>query len=342
MCGESRTHGFETETGEVIPSSTVTSCCNTGDAMGESFRYFLYGLWRFIKALFGWLCRKMMQHVVFTSVVVALVLILFIFSAYKSGWEWTGFNSGTSQITITSTSKVNYTATVPQPSKSLWDWLQLLAVLAIPVVVGIGAALFTVQQGKVSERENKDNQRETALQAYIDKMSELLLEKNLRDSAEEDEVRKIARVRTLTILPRLDANRKGSVLQFLYESGLIDKDKRIIDMSGADLQGANLDVACLPRVDLRRANLSGADLGFAKLNETILVQADLSQTRMLCTKLHGANLSGAYLFGADLRKANLRNATGITIEELKKHAATLQGTTMPDGSKYKPDESIQP
>ena len=60
----------------------------------------------------------------------------------------------------------------------------------------------------------KDNQRETALQEYIDKMSELLLQKNLRESAEEDEVRKIARVRTLTILPRLDARRKGSVLHF--------------------------------------------------------------------------------------------------------------------------------
>ena len=32
---------------------------------------------------------------------------------------------------------------------------------------------------------------------YLDKMSELLLEKKLRDSAEEDEIRKIARVRTL-------------------------------------------------------------------------------------------------------------------------------------------------
>ena len=65
-----------------------------------------------------------------------------IFLAYWFDWDWTGFNSGTSQIkTITNTSKVNYTATISQPSKSLWDWLQLLAVLAIPIVVGIGAAM---------------------------------------------------------------------------------------------------------------------------------------------------------------------------------------------------------
>jgi hypothetical protein len=60
--------------------------------------------------------------------------------------------------------------------KTLWDWLGLLAVLAIPVVVGFGAAWFTAQQGKVSAEQNTDNQHETALQAYIDKMSELLLE----------------------------------------------------------------------------------------------------------------------------------------------------------------------
>src|SRR6266566_3327964 len=62
------------------------------------------------------------------------------------------------------------------------------------------------QQGKVSDREHTDNQRETALQAYIDTMSELLLHEKLRDSAEEDEVRKIAHVRTLTILPRLNTS----------------------------------------------------------------------------------------------------------------------------------------
>ena len=84
---------------------------------------------------------------------------------------------------------------------------------------GFWAVWFTTRQGKVADAENTDNQHETALQAYIDKMSELLLEKNLRNSAKEDEVSKIARVRTLTILPLLDGNRKSSLLKFLYETG---------------------------------------------------------------------------------------------------------------------------
>jgi hypothetical protein len=75
-----------------------------------------------------------------------------------------------------------------QADKTLWDWLGLLSALAVPIVVGFGVAWFTSQQSKVSDRENKDNQKEALLQAYIDKMSELLLEKNLRGSEEEDEM----------------------------------------------------------------------------------------------------------------------------------------------------------
>ncbi len=108
--------------------------------------------------------------------------------------------------------------------KTLWDWLQLLI---IPAVLAIGGYLFTFtisrNERKAADTHNQtereiaqDNQREAALQEYIDKMSELLLHEKLRESQPGDEVRKIARVRTLTVLPRLDGERKRSVLQFLH------------------------------------------------------------------------------------------------------------------------------
>ena len=103
-------------------------------------------------------------------------------------------------------------------------------------------------------------------------------------SDEDAEVRKIARVRTLTVLRRLDGLRKGSVLQFLHESGLIDKGKRIIDLRGAHLGGANLDHA-----DLRSASLRDADLAE--------------------TYLFGAHLAGAYIIPEQL-------ATAIEEEEV--------------------------
>ena len=41
----------------------------------------------------------------------------------------------------------------------------------------------------------------------------------------DEDVRAVARARTLTALTRLDGERKRSVLQFLYESGLISKGR---------------------------------------------------------------------------------------------------------------------
>src|SRR6266571_3086437 len=86
-----------------------------------------------------------------TILVVGIILIVaigLIIIGYR--FDWTGFNGNS------------------KSGKTLWDWLNLLGVLAVPVVVGFGAVWFTTRQGKVADAENKDNQRETALQAYID------------------------------------------------------------------------------------------------------------------------------------------------------------------------------
>src|SRR5215471_21737181 len=90
--------------------------------------------------------EQIKQHPVVTVLIALLVVVvvMVIYGGYEFHWDWTGFNS---------------------PSKTLWDWLQLLGVLAVPVVVGFGAIWFTIRQGKVADAENKDNQRETALQA---------------------------------------------------------------------------------------------------------------------------------------------------------------------------------
>src|SRR2546423_5242968 len=148
--------------------------------------------------------------------------------------------------------------------KTLWDWLQLLI---IPVVLAVGGYVFNYTTTRAEQRNTQvrdqneqsiasDNQREAALQSYIDNMSELLLHEKLRESGEDDEVRKIARVRTLTVLPRLDANRKGSVLQFLHESSLIHKDKKTIDLSDANLSFADLSGAKVTEEQLKRSQVT--------------------------------------------------------------------------------------
>jgi hypothetical protein len=136
---------------------------------------------------------------------------------------------------------------------TLWDWIKLLIV---PAVIAGGGLWFNRQQREREletarqerEREVEIAERRTqdeALQAYLDQMGQLLLDKDrpLRQSKEDDEVRTLARARTLTLLSRLDRTRKRSAVQFLYESGLVDTERRIVDLTGADLSRANLSDA---------------------------------------------------------------------------------------------------
>ena len=184
--------------------------------------------------------------------------------------------------------------------------------LAVPAVVGLGAAWFTNQQSQISDASREEQQREAALQGYLDTMSGLLLHDNLRDSQPENEVGVVARTRTWTTLRLLDPGRKKILLKFLEEADLI----RIIDLSKADLSGT----------DLRGFDLRGANLSEANLYESNLHEANLSGAALNYADLQGAKLDESNLDGLDLKEAR-----GVTMEQLEK-AYSLKGTRLPDGS----------
>jgi uncharacterized protein YjbI with pentapeptide repeats len=191
------------------------------------------------------------------------------------------------------------------------------------------------------EREiAKDRQQEAALQTYFDHMSELLLKEKLR-TTEVEEVRDVARTRTLSIMLVLDTKRNNLVLQFLLEVKLISDEKSIFNnaylgkmnlerlhlsetyflsanfrganLQGADLrnavlqdanlQGANLQGADLEKADLRRANMEGADL-----EEAILFEADLEKANLKGTDLKGKNLCEMCVYGKILKGAMQRSS----------------------------------
>src|SRR5258708_5537927 len=133
-------------------------------------------------------------------------------------------------------------------NRTLWEYLELLAVLAIPVIIAASTLWFTNAQNRAaaaataaqsqaaaaaSEKQHQtdlsiaqDQQQETALQTYLDRMSDLLLTEHLAISQPNDEVRQVARARTLTILPQLNDTRKKEVLQFLFEASLLQIDAK--------------------------------------------------------------------------------------------------------------------
>src|SRR5260221_13012734 len=224
------------------------------------------------------------------GVLVLVGLIGLIFAGYWFNWDWTGFNE-------------HIGPRVPQyqPTKALWDWLQLLI---IPLVLAIAALLFNLattrtEQKIAAQRYEQDRhialdkQREGLLQTYLDRMSELLLKEKLRSSAVDAEVRNVARVRTATILFQLDARRIGYVFAFLRESRLISTkpNDSIVSLNQTNLSKINLSQATLYKADLRGAILRGAILSRADLSE-----ADLSVATLCAADLRGANLSVADLY----------------------------------------------
>ncbi|HEX4864940.1 MAG TPA: pentapeptide repeat-containing protein [Acidimicrobiales bacterium] len=183
--------------------------------------------------------------------------------------------------------------------KTLWDWMQLLGV---PLVLAGIALLFNLREQERDEQRAAtdrsiavDAQREQTLQKYLDTMTELMLDRGLPSSKPGDEVRTVARTRTLALLRQLDGERKGIVVQFLHLSHLVQGDHAVLDVAGADISDARLTGA-----DLTGANLTGAILRGARLREALLRGADLTGA-----DLEGADLSGAQLQGAILRRANL-------------------------------------
>lgn len=228
------------------------------------------------------------------------------------------------------------------------DGKSFTEVLLAPLLVGIIAVALTAWfNGQQTERQNdledrraeearnieEQRAQDAALQAYLDQMSVLILEKDLHDLEGEEgqslydtprgdvsytKTSTLARARTLSILDRVDPERKRTVLQFLYESALIgrvspleqDYSLVIVGLEGANLTDASLHNlylggVYLPGVDLSGADLSGASLDRATLDHTKLSNADLSgallpQTDLTLANLKGADLSDAMLIGAGL------------------------------------------
>src|SRR5215211_8003131 len=217
---------------------------------------------------------------------------------------------------------------------TLWDWLKLLIV---PAVLAGGGIWFNKQQ-RERELEIADQRtQDEALQAYLDQMSQLLTDKGLRSKAHWlDDVRVTARARSLGALSRLDGERKRSVLQFLYEAQLINKDKkplgdgttefeaRIVGLSGTDLTRADLRYLTLEEAALEGAILENANLRDAELNNINLGGAYLSGANLSNAKMKGARLVNAHLQrqdklnlnGADLSGADLRGARGLSQEQI--------------------------
>jgi hypothetical protein len=229
---------------------------------------------------------------------IALVALVRVGYAY----HWTGFGQA----------KVGGEV---QSAKTLWDWMDLLVV---PSVLALGGYLFTRSENSRTRKIADLQRQDDLLRAYLDGIAELLADKErpLRAPRPDGDLTTVARARTLTVLPRLDGERKRSALQFLYESGLIMKapvvgqsgsiesPQPIIDLRGADLSGADLSAP----ISLMQAHLSTTKLNEANLGGALLLGANLAAADLMGANLRGASLGDADLGAADMRDADMRDA----------------------------------
>jgi hypothetical protein len=211
--------------------------------------------------------------------------------------------------------------------KTIWDLAQLVIV---PLSLALIAYMFSNKQ-RLEDREiaraqreqdlriaderrrNEseialNREREDALQAYLTAMTGLLLDHDMSDP----KVAVIAQARTLTLLPRMDGNRKATVLRFLAGARLISVEKPVVSLNGADLSGmragplslwdVSLNGADLRECKLARSSIRNSDLRGAILVDTDLTDADLFGSDFGCASLGGTDFSQAILLKADFSK----------------------------------------
>lgn len=265
---------------------------------------------------------KLIDLAVLALLIVGLIVVLLILQSWVSGtFGPYDITTGRSRLTTG------------------WDWLELLIV---PAALGLGALWLNYSQKNTEmtlaekarnlEREiTQERQRQESLEQYLDRMTALLLNHGLRDHIENSaEERIIARARTISVLHRLDAERKTLLFRFLEESGLITPPEPIIELEGVDLAGTSLAKAKLSVAKLNKANLSNADLTEADLKEADLSEASLMGAKLSRANLFGASLPRAIISNADLAGANLVEATltGVTLSGSNLLGANLSGADL--------------
>jgi uncharacterized protein YjbI with pentapeptide repeats len=239
--------------------------------------------------------------------------------------------------------KIARTDWINASNKGVWD---VLAVLIVPVAVGWATVFFTGEQEKIALNAEERRAQDEALQAYLDKMSELLIDKKLhKKSYDYDPERITARAQTLAVLERLEdaPQHKRTVLLFLREARLINRydhhnpmavctavdplARRLVPWvnrvrNGIRCGGIKLPIRGWANITAYRYKEEHEVLYHAHyvgLENADLSGADLESARLISTNekipislkganLRGAKLSGAILRGAELREADLRKA----------------------------------
>jgi uncharacterized protein YjbI with pentapeptide repeats len=289
-----------------------------------------------------------------------LIVSVLIWAGYTRGPGISGFGESvvrTETTHFTGKNKVGGVdlAVQTQNPRKVWDWIGLIGISAVIGAVGV---YYTYRERKAQETAENQRAQDEALGAYLDQMSNLMIDKKLRHQPEGADQWRLAQARTIAVLLGLDKDRKRRALKLLYELGLIQKGNtphinlKNAGLDKADLSEITLHDACLAGADLRMSDLRGADLKGTDLSGADLRGADLSKACLAGadtslrganllpykrdpTELSGHNINGAELGWINLRVANLGGAdlshadlNGVHLGNAYLKDAKLRGTNL--------------
>lgn len=212
--------------------------------------------------------------------------------------------------------------------KNAWDWLNLIFT---PLLIALIAGYFTLSTGQHRIQAEQNRNQQALLIQYSDTISELVEKEilNTNDDDKSNTQRTIASARTLSVLRALDNERQGELLQFLSTAQLINRDRAIISLEGANLGHAYFEYADFERADLRGVNLEHADFKHANLEHADLRDANLEHAYFDYANLEHADLERASLLSANLFFANLKNAN---LKDVNLESASLLAADLKDAN----------
>src|SRR5215212_9452751 len=267
--------------------------------------------------------------------ILAVDLLAMVYGGYLSSWQLLTQPSGILWAVVGLIAAIGLLAsayekifspgvrrTISRNAPLVSALIALIGVL-ITQIVNTHLTRTTQENQQLLDQEARQN---SELQSYLSTVGEL-------PSNSDPAADTAAQAQTLTVLPDLDSEQKRTVMQFLYQADLINKDNPRISLFYADLTSANLkgtdsqeNKFVLDNVNLRGVNLADADLEYISLTgsnlsyshlvNTNLSNADLSDADLNHAYLANADLSGATLSDADLNHAKLQTARGLTQEQI--------------------------
>jgi uncharacterized protein YjbI with pentapeptide repeats len=240
-----------------------------------------------------------------TILVIFIIIVILYLATMNNPPDWTGF--GKSEID----DKVSH-------AKTLWDWLDLLI---IPVALGlIGWAYSEIEKVKSQNKEEERKQNDL-LESFLETMTKLLMEHDLQSNPSQQTIA-IARARINVAFNNLNGQRKGQILQFLYESDLIELKPKLL-LLGANLQNSILDEIVLGKSEINGAFFNNSSIQRANLKGAIFIGCDFSQVNFTNSILENANLSYSNLSNSQLKNVDL---TSVNLEGANLNGANLEGS----------------